>query len=661
MRFSSRFLLALVAVALGVPAGTAAAVPTIWVSPHGDDRDPGTRAQPLATLTRARDVARAASTPARILLLDGTYRLSRPLRLDARDSGTAARDVAWQAAPGAHPVISGSVRVRGWRLHDRARSIYRARVPAGVDSRQLYVDGRRAVRARGTVDPVGFVRTPTGYTAPDDTMAGWRDPSALELVTNTQWKSMRCPVDRIVGRQIVMAQPCWHNANVFPVEWSFRLISSIENALELLDEPGERWLYYRPRSGERMDRVDVELPRASALVDAHGTLRRPLAHVRFTGLDFRFATWLGPSGPDGYVADQGGFHLDGRGHTTNTVGHDPDTTRTPGAVRLRFARDVRFAGNRFAHLGAVGLDLSTGTQRATVVANRFADTSGAAIVLGGVAKVDHHPSHAAQVTRDNAITDNVVRRAGREYFDAPGIALGFTTRSTVAHNAIADVPWAGIAVGWGWGLVDPGRYLGLPDAEQMSARQVAEWGVYDTPTTSRGNRIVANRITGFLLELWDGGAVYTVGRQGDSLADGELIEGNVASGKRAAAGGNVFYTDGGSRYVTVRGNVSIDNPVGTVDFGPCLGSGTDLAPLCELTGVVAYGSDRGGCRPYGDIAFTGNWFEHPSYFVDVCPYPPHPVDVVDSGNTTIDSAGAVPGAVLAAAGPRPAVVARWSR
>ena len=116
------------------------------------------------------------------------------------------------------------------------------------------------------------------------------------------------------------------------------------------------------------------------------------------------------------------------------------------------------------------------------------------------------------MTRDNLISNNLVRRAGREYFDAAGIYIGFTTRTTVSHNEIEDVPWSGIAIGWGWGLLDEGSFPGLPHATQ------GMWGRYDTPSTSRGNRIVHNRIRNFLMELWDGGAIYTQGAQGTSLA-----------------------------------------------------------------------------------------------------------------------------------------------
>jgi len=501
------------------------------------------------------------------------------------------------------------------------------------------------------MDPPGFARTRTGFRAPNDAMDSWRNPGDVELVTMTQWKMMRCPVQAIHGRDIVVQQPCWSNVNVFPYLWSFQTLSWIENAYALLNRPGEwyldtsgRRLYYIPLPGQRMSRVDVEAPALQALIDVHGTLRHPVEHLRFQGLRFEYGTWLGPSGPNGYADDQSGFHLDGYGHRANLTGHDPDDTRTPGNVRLSYARDVAFVHDDFLHLGGAGLDFAAGSQHDAIIANRFSDISAAAIQLGGVAILDAHPHSPAQVTRDNVITNNLVSATGREYEDVAGINVGFTTRTLVAHNDISDVPWSGISIGWGWGLLDPGGYLGLPGAVR------GQWGDYTTPTTSSGNRIVDNRIHGFLGALWDGGAIYTVGQQGASARDGELIAGNVASGKRPRAGGNTFYTDGGSRYVTLERNVSLDNPAGTTDFGPC-GLPDSLA-LCSET--FPYGSDRGGCRPYGDITYLDNYFSDPTPFFGVCPYPPHPVDVIDDDTHVISTAGQVPRLLLDAAGLQPA-------
>jgi len=219
----------------------------------------------------------------------------------------------------------------------------------------------------------------------------------------------------------------------------------------------------------------------------------------------------------------------------------------------------------------------------------------------------------------------------------------------VEHNDIEDVPWAGIAIGWGWGLRDPGTkdepgsFPGVPGAT------AGQWGSYATPSASRGNRIVHNRIRRFLMELWDGGAIYSLGQQGESYEDGELIAWNVASDKRPLAGGNIFYTDGGSRYVMLIQNVSYDNPVGVVDFGPC-GLPTSLG-YCGLNGIP-YGSDSGGCIPHGDLTFLGNYWTDFIFF-DPCPYKDYPQRVLFVGNTIISSKAEVPQWILDAAGRQP--------
>ena len=103
-----------------------------------------------------------------------------------------------------------------------------------------------------------------------------------------------------------------------------------------------------------MPRHRLKLPLLQVLVDGRGELDNPVSNIRFEGLTFSHATWLGPNGDDGYVADQSGFHLVGEGYTPNVIGHVKDVKRTPGNVRFRFARDITFRGNIFEHLGAGG-------------------------------------------------------------------------------------------------------------------------------------------------------------------------------------------------------------------------------------------------------------------------------------------------------------------
>ena len=177
---------------------------------------------------------------------------------------------------------------------------------------------------------------------------------------------------------------------------------------------------------------------------------------------------------------------------------------------------------------------------------------------------------------------------------------GFSSASTgtvVTHNTIKYTPWSALAIGWGWGLLDQPSFPGVPTAIP------GMWGTFDSPTIASKNEISSNKFEHFVEKLWDGGAIYSNGSQGQSFEDGLMIKRNVAQDKRPAAGSNIYYTDGGSRFVTLHQNVSLNDPVGTVDFGPCL-TGSSIFPFCLTTGLIPYGSDVGGCLPVGDLTYT---------------------------------------------------------
>ena len=683
-----------------LPPGAYCASTTFWVSPNGSDSAPGTRQKPFLTLERARDAVRAVNSgkgPGKdiiVYLRGGTYRLQQTFVLDWRDSGRNGFDVVYSAAPGEHPVISGSTQVTHWSLHDPVSGIYTASV-GQCATRQLYVNGSRATRAQTTPYPAGFLPAyvdiygipstggiefipsslnPRGWWDP----AAWTNPQDIEAVIVTQWKMMRVPLDSVIPYPdytpipflptfktglITLQEPAWSNSNVFldsttlePGIWSFWQVTWFENAYEFLDEPGEwylnkatGYLYYIPRGDEDLANADVELPLLEVLVEGQGTLNNPISNIRFEGLTFSYATWLDPSSSNGYVADQSGFHLVGTGHVPNIIGHDSYTVRTPGNVRFLFAHEITFRGNIFEHLGGVGLDFDTGSQGNTIEDNLFEDISSAAIQLGGNSADDHHPTFPQQITQDNVISNNLIRQAAVEYVDAAGIYAGFTRRTTISNNTIVDVPWSGIAMGWGWGLLDPGGFPGVPGA------QISQWGIYTTPTPNSQNKIIENYIYGFLNLLWDGGAIYTTGWQGTSFADALLIEGNVASNKRPHAGGNIFYTDGGSRYINLQDNASVNNPRGVMDLGPPPRTGDPL-PYSSIPSDVngtPYGDDRGGCRTYGDISFIGNYWEY-SDFYDICAYSQdgvsYPTDMISKHNQDIMEETDVPKSLLRAAG-----------
>jgi len=194
-----------------------------------------------------------------------------------------------------------------------------------------------------------------------------------------------------------------------------------------------------------------------------------VSDLGFRGLTFEYATWTGVSGPRGYADDQTGFHVTGP-HQPQTFEHAQFTTRTPGNLRFSYAHDVTIRGDRFRHLGAVAVDFGTGSQHNTIAGNVFRDVSAAAIQLGGVDAIDHHPSAPGDVTRDNRIANNTITKAAQEFVDAAAIFVGYTTHTTIIHNSLSDLPYTGISIGWGWGMTDPGRFPGCTGCRSRTGR-----------------------------------------------------------------------------------------------------------------------------------------------------------------------------------------------
>jgi hypothetical protein len=633
------------------PAAASVGPRTLYVAPDGRG---AACSQPApcsidAAQAKVRSLTRSMSSDIVVQLAGGTYRLTKTLSFTAADSGTGGHQVIWQAAPGAHPVLSGGRQVTGWRLVDPATGLWSA--PVTGSTRQLYLNGARIPVAQGTA-PVALTQTKTGFTAADTSYAGWRDPSGVEFVFtggNGAWTQSRCRVASIQGTQITMQQPCWDNitnrptppiqsadgAN-FPDLATTAAPTTIEDAYELL-HPGQWYLdstqhrlYYQATPGQNLDRDDVEMPVLQTLVSGTGTLDRPVHDLTLSGLTFAYATWLDPSGPSGFSEVQANLRIVGdqqnqpTGTCTYTVpaGTCPfgSYAQEPAAVTWRAAQDVTIENSTFTHLGAAGLAFAYGSQHNLVQGNELTDISGIGIELGG--SNDPEPSDVGADNREidlgNTVADNYIHDIGAEYAGADGILLFFTQQTTVTHNDIWDVPWDGIDSGAVEGHLDGPGHQDL------------------TTNIDSDNTISDNLIYDFHSVLSDGGAIYLEGHQGQTIlnADGSINEdasfqhGTMITGNVVfddLHGGLTLYDDIGTEWITWQDNVEFGN-----------------------------GAGNGGCLPIGHIRFTDNYHADQ---IAVWPCGVTPIDLQYSDNTQLPlhlTPASMPADILSAAGLQPA-------
>src|ERR1035438_1599052 len=80
-----------------------------FVSPSGNDTNPGTLRKPFATVQRAQQATRQKH--GEVFLRGGTYYLSASLVFTSEDSGTKDAPVVFQNYQDEKPVISGGIKL----------------------------------------------------------------------------------------------------------------------------------------------------------------------------------------------------------------------------------------------------------------------------------------------------------------------------------------------------------------------------------------------------------------------------------------------------------------------------------------------------------------------------------------------------------------------
>lgn len=524
----------------------------------GDDDNTGTITHPFRTIQRARDKVRtitdSMSTDITVYLREGDYVQPYEIRtetlynndrsvsetrsikastlvFDERDSGKNGFSVIYKAYPGETPVISGGRTIASWTVHDAANNIYKAYGGGDLDTRQLYVDGVRAVRARSAGGLSNATFDETGHTTTDTFLAGWGNIRDIEMVYKQKWTSPRAKVDSITASggvaTIVMQQPGWHYARnkgttSATVPWYY------ENAYELLDEPGEWYLdrstgyfYYKPRPGENMATAEVVAPELEELMRVQGgSLDQPAAKLTFSGLEFAYATWLRPSTGNG--------HADAQNSHIRESGSGMGDRLMDGAVHVQNARFITFEGNRFGRLGSIGLKTDEGTQDNLIVGNTFTDISGGAIAVGDVSSSQKETTDPRRLNRNNDVINNLIQDIGVDYYSAAAVSAGYPVDMDIAHNEIGDVPYSGLHIGYGWA---------------------------SSPSSNTRNvRIQNNLIHDVMQKLNDGGNIYTLGTTGGSVAEPGIVSGNYLVRDHDVGQGAIYF-DEGSNYWQAYDNV----------------------------------------------------------------------------------------------------------
>ncbi len=558
-------------------AGGALATPAetlFYVAANGSDAWSGRRATPnaartdgpLATLAGARDAVRrlragsAQSTPVKVLLRGGVYRIAGPVTFTPEDSGSETCPVTYAAAPGEKPVISGGRPITGWKKG--AGNVWHALAPEARHRawpfRQLWVGDRRAVLARspntgyyvmaGKAAPLKDAQTgkevdrsATAFRCKPGEMRAWPNPNEINVRVFHVWETSVHPiasVEEATNTVTVTGRGTWA---FFSQVQDQRYV--VENHPGALDAPGE-WQLDRetgivsviPLPGEDLAKTPVTAPVATQLVVLKGEAEagRFVEHLHFEGISFQHAKWILPPG--------------GHGDPQAAVGVE-------AAVMADGARACSFERCEMAHVGGYAVWFRHGCTGNRLVQCHVHDQGAGGVRIGETGRQE-----GAGATGGNTLENCFIHDGGSIHGGAHGVWVGQASDNVIAHNEICDFNYTGVSIGWSWGYA---------------------------PTTCHRNRLEFNHIhhVGRRV-LSDMGGIYTLG-----ISTGTVIRNNLVHDcwgyDRFGSGG--IYPDEGSTGITIENNVVYH----TQNGGLAIHYGRDLT---VRNNIFAFSRERQICR-----------------------------------------------------------------
>ena len=534
---------------------------TLYISPQGQDTNPGTAERPFATLKQARDAAREArqggeTGEIHIELDEGYYRIEDTVVFDLRDSALSSDHsdgkTIIQGRTGA--VIGSGAPVGPWRrvpaestpaeAPASARGkLWQADFPIGVERILSLFDGKhRLRRARGKSFKIDVDQSEVekihsrDLRFPRGALKQYSNLDSVELVIIP----MHPWTMNILGIKSVDSAACvarLDNDPVYPLARTHHGIADQvwpENVFEALDSPGtwvsdssRRTVYLWPKDDGPSDQIVApmlrELIRIEGAIDPEAQEDQPVCGIEFHNLTFTHGerdTW----DPD----------YQGTGLQHNWEFFD----RGNAMVRFRGAERCALVKCRLVNSASGGVRLDLHCRENRVESCEISNIGGTGVLLQG------YGPGTKDVNTHNRIVDNHIHHNGEDWWHNLGVFVWQSSHNLVAHNTIHHTGYTGICV-TGRIIFDRSgkreasksvRWNEITVATETGGtpESVTEWWYRMEPYLhSRGNVIEKNEIYRVMEKLGDGNAIYVSGCGRDNVVRGNFIHDIFGPGSNA--------------------------------------------------------------------------------------------------------------------------------
>lgn len=432
----------------------------LYVSPRGSDAGNGSAESPFATVKRAQEEVRKHNQNMTgniiVNIAGGRYELDEELRFWPEDSGSNGYDIIYRGKRDDIPTLSAGKTITGWE--ETSDGIWTTKVEDADFILDLFVNETRAnvAAAEKKIFAVGHYRVEGSYYKSDgmiiekSKLGLYKNPQDVVFHWPTTWKDFSIHVDDIIEDPqnpnnviALMNNPMWASCEGLA---GYGIVPQpdigfiVENAYELMDEPGEFYfdkytkvLSYIPREGQDMNTADVVYGNLDRVLRLEGRdYHHQVSHIRFEDVRFAHCTYS-EMDKTNVCNQQGAVPVSPtfKGYTT------------PGSVEVGFANNIDFNSCVFFGMNSTCLTYMEMVTDSEVEGNVFSDLGSAAFVLGRYYATDFVEPNPADLNK----AANVMWRKG--WLDSARTTTEYAaTLNYISSNSIDEYAPATINRVW---------------------------------------------------------------------------------------------------------------------------------------------------------------------------------------------------------------------